>query len=196
MISLLSVHGKLMSVKVASCLLNAAIAVMLLLSTGCQILPQPQQTTTHNTSYYGGYYMWIKSLSEDELRAEVLLQQENSKLGNELAETHLLLLYSLPNSPIHNPYTAKSKLNQKQVQLDETEINSTDLAFIVMLKDQLNQQLLILNKLILNERADEKTQKKLEQQQHSIELLEAKSLKLQQQIQQLKNIEKNINNHG
>ncbi|WP_286265948.1 hypothetical protein [Thalassotalea atypica] len=190
------IFGKRVPSKFISGLLTTCFAITLLQLSGCQLLLQPQQMTTHNTSYYGGYYMWIKSLAEEELKAEVRLQQENSKLGSELAETHLLLLYSLPNSPIHNPYTAKSKLNQKQVQIDQAELNTTDLAFIVMLKDQLNQQLLILNKLILNEKASTETQKKLELQQHSIELLEAKSHKLQQQIQQLKNIEKNINNHG
>jgi septin family protein len=99
----------------------------------------------------------------------------------------------LPNSPIHNPYIAKEKLNK---QTSPQHFNVADLAFIVMLKDQLNQQLLILNRVIDKDKTNTESQKQLEVQQQSIEQLEQRTQKLQQQIIQLKNIERSINDHG
>ena len=169
-------------------------SLCVLFLSGCQGIYKSQASI--NTSNYGSYYLWIKSLSTDELNAEIQLQQEQSKQGNEQAEMQLLILHSLPNSPIHNPYTAKSKLNQHELVYDSPKFNVTDFAFIVMLKDQLNQQLLVLNKLILNEKFSLETQKQVELQQQSIELLENQSKKLKEQIKQLKNIERSINEHG
>ena len=63
------------------------------------------------------------------------------KLHHINADLQLIMLYSLPNSPIHNAYTAKSQLNDYQLEPYNNAIfNATDLAFVVMLKDQLNQQ--------------------------------------------------------
>lgn len=176
--------------------IKSLITFLLCMSTlaGCQSLYQTQASM--NTSNYGSYYLWIKSLSKEELGEEIRRQQEKSKQGNEQAEMQLLILHSLPNSPIHNPYTAKSKLNQHELAPDSAQFNVSDFAFIVMLKDQLNQQLLVLNKLILNEKLALETLKQVELQQQSIEQLESQSKKLKEQIKQLKNIEKSINEHG
>lgn len=144
-------------------------------------------------SSYGNYYLWIKSLNNAELLAEIDKQQVEQSNGNQGAEYNLLLLHSLPNSPIHNPYIAKEKLNK---QTSPQHFNVADLAFIVMLKDQLNQQLLILNRVIDKDKTNTESKKQLEVQQQSIEQLEQQTQKLQQQIIQLKNIERSINDHG
>ncbi|XQW85614.1 hypothetical protein ACOYR1_02455 [Thalassotalea piscium] len=169
------------------------------LFSGCQTTPTTPATPKSNTdySYYGSYYLWIKSLDNEELVQEIKKQQREELEGNQQAEYHLLLLHSLPNSPIHNPYTAKSKINQQGlIQEAQAQFNVSDLAFIIMLRDQLNQQLLILNKLINKEKANTESQKQLQVQQQSIDKLEQQSQKLQQQILQLKNIERSINDHG
>lgn len=163
------------------------------LISGCQLT----NSSNAEYSYYGSYYLWIKSLDNDELIEEINSQQQKELAGDKAAEYHLLLLHSLPSSPIHNPYTAKSKLNQQALIEDaQTQFNVSDLAFIIMLRDQLNQQLLILNKLINKEKANTENKKQLEVQQQSIEKLEQRSQKLQQQIIQLKKIERSINDHG
>ncbi|GAA5141027.1 hypothetical protein [Thalassotalea piscium] len=172
---------------------TALVIVLITLVSGCQL------TAKNNTeySYYGSYYLWIKSLDNEELTTEIKNQQLKESQGNQAAEYHLLLLHSLPNSPIHNPYSAKSRLNQQAlIQEAQAQFNVGDLAFIIMLRDQLNQQLLILNKLINKEKTNTETQKQLQLQQQSIEMLEMRSQKLQQQIIQLKKIERSINDHG
>ena len=134
-------------------IIKMLIAVIAIIGiSGCQLLTETKIKPT-DYSYYGSYYLWIKSLDNDELLKEINKQQTNETQGFEEAEYHLLLLHSLPNSPIHNPYTAKSKLNQQAlIQNAQSQLNIGDLAFIIMLKDQLNQQLLILNKLINQEK--------------------------------------------
>jgi hypothetical protein len=167
---------------------------------GCQLMAKKTSDDSNSIkivekehSSYGNYYLWIKSLNNDELIAEIEKQQLKQSKGNQAAEYNLLLLHSLPNSPIHNPYIAKEKLNK---QTSPQHFNVADLAFIVMLKDQLNQQLLILNRLIDKDKTNTESQKQLEVQQQSIEQLKERTEKLQQQILQLKNIERSINDHG
>lgn len=170
------------------------VALFLFSITGCQSVLR--SSTELNTSNYGNYYLWVKSLNAEELQKEINLQKQQLEQGDEIANMQLVILYSLPNSPIYNPYTAKSKLNQHDVFTQSEQLNSTDFSFIVLLKDQLNQQLLLLNKLIASEEVNNESKKQFEQQQQSIELLESQSLKLREQIKQLKNIEENINEHG
>ena len=60
----------------------------------------------------------------------------------------LVLIYSLPNAPIHNPYTAKARLNAYGLPMESNLLLSNDdVAFFTMLRDQLNEQLLILQQL-------------------------------------------------
>ncbi|WP_448563425.1 hypothetical protein [Thalassotalea ganghwensis] len=160
--------------------------------TGCQLTYNES-----NYSQYGSYYLWIKSLAQPELLEEIKTQQQLEQQGITGAEFNLLLLHSLPQSPIHNPYTAKSTLNRASlIEQAKNRFNVEDYAFIVMLKDQLNQQLLLLNKLIDRENLVKESSMQLIQQQQNLEKLEQKSLKLQQQIEQLKAIEQSINERG
>ncbi|GHE91502.1 hypothetical protein [Thalassotalea profundi] len=173
------------------------LSAFIMLVSGCQILSTAENDTNTEYSYYGSYYLWIKSLNDEELVKEINAQQVKESEGDQTAEYHLLLLHSLPNSPIHNPYIAKAKLNQQAlIQEAQTQFNVGDLAFIVMLRDQLNQQLLMLNKLINKEKTNTENKKQLAVQQQSIEALEQRSQKLQQQIEQLKKIESSISDHG
>ena len=186
-----------LKLKLKNSLLIPLILLFSGIVSGCQLITSESKLAPTDYSYYGSYYLWIKSLDDNELADEINTQQLNETQGIKEAEYHLLLLHSLPNSPIHNPYTAKSKLNQQAlIEEAQAEFNIGDLAFIIMLKDQLNQQLLILNKLINKEKTHTATQKQLQIQQQSIEKLELRSKKLQQQIIQLKNIERSINDHG
>lgn len=159
---------------------------------GCQLLSQPAKPQ----SSYGQYYLWLKSLTIEEITQEIAQQKQSLEAGNIQAKEYLLLLHSLPSSPIHNAYTAKTILNKQKNQYVESHYNPTNLALLTVLKDQLNQQLLILNKLV------DKSAKLQDVEQQQLALnksnaaYQAQIKQLKQQIVQLKKIEKNINEHG
>ncbi len=142
---------------------------------------------------YAQYYLYIKGLTSNELVDEIN-QQKLNKLDNQAkADIHLLLLHSLPNSPIHNPYTAKALLNAQQKKNNHSSYVPADIAFVALLKDQLNQQLFLFQQLIGEDLAQEQAKTK---QHHALSELEEKIKQLEKQILQLKNIEKNISEHG
>lgn len=163
------------------------LTILLLLTlSGCQLL----DTSNNKKADFSHYYLWIKSLNDDEVAQEIIKQKSNIQSGYAHANVQLIMLYSLPNSPGHNPYTAKSMLNDYPlIPYTEATFSATDLAFIVMLKDQLNQQLLLLEK-ITNYKGAYKQAKKLNETQ------ELRINKLNKQIIQLKKIEKTISERG
>jgi hypothetical protein len=182
-------------------LLNITLVLLLLMNvSACQLLFQETENSKDeiiDETTYGHYYLWIKSLSDDELTQEVELQKQRHLQEDSSAEVNLLLLHSLPNSPIHNPYTAKAKLNQQIFQqYIESTFSVADLAFIIMLKDQLNQQLLLLRKLIAQENKAEQNHEKLTKLQLEKIALNEKVMQLEKQIIQLKKIEQAISEHG
>jgi len=186
-------------------IVTSTLFFLLLSSTGCQLLNQPETLTTS----YGQYYLWLKSLNQEELQEEIMQQKHNLAVNDSDAELHLLLIHALPNSPIHNPYTAKALLNTFQLQYISSRYNSENLAFITMLRDQLNQQLLTLEKLSKALKTGKKNrliQSSLDKENNKYKIIQ-KSLnkenqqhqqsikRLKQQIIQLKKIEQTINNH-
>jgi hypothetical protein len=191
-----------------SCRKVIGVSILLFLtiaSTGCQLLSQSQTLTTS----YGQYYLWLKSLNREELQQEIIQQKRNLSLNNTDAELHLLLIHALPNSPIHNPYTAKALLNTFQLQYISSRYNSENLAFITMLRDQLNEQLLTLEKLsntLKTGKENQVIQSLLHRENNEQKLVQSELKKdnqlykqsikrLKQQIIQLKKIEQTINNH-
>ena len=169
------------------------VFICLLVLSGCKLLPDLNK----NTVNFNHYYLWIKSLNDEEVVQEISRQKSNKLSGLSQADIHLIMLYSLPNSPVHNPYTAKTQLNDYQLEpYEDTIFNTTDLAFVVMLKDQLNQQLLILEELNNYKGAYKQSKNLIAVQQ--IEISEAKKTitQLNKKIIQLKKIEKAISEHG
>ena len=146
-----------------------------------------------DSNIFGQYYLSIKQLTSSELVNEIEKQKNKINSHNEnkhmQAKMNLILLYSLPRSPIHNPYTAKANLNKFTKQYFNYQHNPADSALITLLKDQLNQQLSLFKQLISQEIMQEE---KLQQQQKIVELEQQRS-QLEQQITQLKTIEKNLN---
>lgn len=138
---------------------------------------------------FSHYYLRLKDLSSDELTEEINFQRQRVLDGHSAAEFNLIFLYSLPNSPIHNAYTAKSILNEQGSILF---YNLEDQAFVAILKDQLNQQLLLMENLTIQEHAQEK----IENQKSRIIFLEQESDQLKQQIIQLQKIESAISERG
>lgn len=168
------------------------ILIAIMIVSGCQLTNKsPLSTPT-----YGHYYLWLKSLSEEELLQEIDQQKQNELAGHTESEVYLLLLHALPKSPIHNPYTAKSMLNQFQLQYIESRYNPTNLALITLLRDQLNEELLSLQKLEETTEQYKLLQIELTNIQTDNNDKSKKLLQLQQQIIQLRKIENTINEHG
>lgn len=173
---------------------------------GCQTTQAPPPVIPT----YGDYYLWIKTLSNDELLQEVEHQRQKQEDFSSDADIHIMLLHSLPESPIYNPYEAKSILNELQLQYLQSRYNPTNLAFITMLRDLLNEQLLTIqkqnditvqyknNKKILarvQKKVSEKDKEILEKSKTIFDLNQQVQT-LKEQLSQLQSIEKNISEHG
>jgi hypothetical protein len=185
------------------------IMALMTLLTGCELLKFDNYTTKleSNNINYTELYLSLTALSDEQISESIhqhqLMSQVNKDpnikeiVGNTSPITwHLksVLFFALPNSPVHNPFTAKSKLNQLSLDnLKETHLTSADFAFFSMLRTQLNQQILLLNALS----AEKKTLQGMKQTyQIKSSKLQQQLQALQQQIIQLKKIESNINEHG
>ncbi|WP_448212829.1 hypothetical protein [Colwellia sp. MEBiC06753] len=128
---------------------NAPIIGLLisLLLTGCSQFSGAfsQHSTGEKPVDLGAYYQWIKALEPKQLSAEIALQKQRVTNNQTNAQIYLLMLHSLPSAPIHNPYIAKSMLNDGAFnQYLFAHVSSEDLALITLLRDQLNQQLLLI----------------------------------------------------
>ncbi|MGV2871847.1 hypothetical protein [Colwellia sp. E150_009] len=167
----------------------------------CQTTQQsPSKVVALNTVNFGQYYLALKNLSYNELENEIQ-QQELKKLeGSIEAEINLILLHSLPNSPTHNVYSAKSKLNEQLKLHQNYYLSSDDKAFIYLLKDQLNQQLYlfqqVINQQLEHDKQMSKNRIKEKKLLNTIAALELTVAQLDDKIIQLKNIEQTISEHG
>lgn len=185
------------------------IMALMTLLAGCELLKfdnSPSQHESHNINYTE-FYLSLTALSDEQITESMHQHQLISKVNNapnikeidgktSNVSWHLksVLFFALPDSPVHNPFTAKSKLNQLSFDnLKETHLSSADFAFFSMLRTQLNQQILLLNALS----AEKKTLQRMKQAyQIKSSKLQQQLQALQQQIIQLKKIESNINEHG
>jgi len=164
-----------------------------LLLPACQIITEQAD----KNESYGEYYLALQQLSEQQLSQEVLKQQASIDSEATAATTEssydqqikLLILYSLPSSPIYNSFNAKALLNEMKKEGNNAAfatINPSEQAFITLLRDQLNQRLLMRNRLLTQQQVQQK--RALEQQQQLLEQVQL----LEQTIKQLKNIEQAI----
>lgn len=154
------------------------IILLVCIFSGCQL------TSEKNTSpSIAQYYLWLKSLTVEALSDELthLNNTDEREHTNQKIHVKLALLYAIPKAVYHNPYTAKTILNQ----IDKTHFLAHDLAFIELLSEQLNQQIIALNKNVL-------TTQTLKSSQEKNHKLKEQVNKLSRQINQLKSIERDI----
>ena len=168
------------------------LCLTLWLLPGCQLIT----INADSNATYGEYYLTLQQLSPQQLAEEV--EQQQAYITQQItADEHsqhdpqikLLLLYSLPKSPIYNSFNAKALLNQIKTEGDNAafaNINPGEQAFITLLRDQLNQRLLMRNRLLAQQQ--EQKQQALAQQQQLVDQVQL----LEQIIKQLKNIEQAI----
>lgn len=180
---------------------------------GCQLIDstnsdvKDKNKSEQKTESFGGYYLWIKQLNKHELLAEIQSQETrvqqmstqdaaiNSAIdlkSNVTAYYRLLLLHSLINTSLPNAALIKTKLTAEQ----KTQLSVNDLALVLMAQDKIQQRVLMRGKLLSTQKTNAKAKEQLKTQQTYIQELELRSQKLQQQIIQLKEIERAINDHG
>ena len=183
------------------------IILTLFCLTACQHISSPNKETEIiqiiTPTNYGQYYLGLKKLSNEQLLTEI---HQQKRLNSEEFDSNikLLMIHSLPNSSIHNPYTAKTILNKYQFDNSQYfEMNNSDIALLTVLRDQLNQQILLFQKLIGQDLVNDRNIAQLAQQTNTINQLNVQLSSLNEQLsllklqlQQLKTIELNINNHG
>ncbi|MDO6427036.1 hypothetical protein Q4489_08440 [Thalassotalea sp. 1_MG-2023] len=160
--------------------LNSYLLIFILMCafSGCKLTSDKAVTPTISE-----YYLWLKSLPVEALSDEFTRVNNNTSTTQSPHKNHaqLALLYAIPKANQHNPYTAKTILNQ----LNKSHLSAFDLAFIELLSEQLNQQIIALNKNVLSTKALENMQKENND-------LEEQVNKLTTQINQLKSIERDI----
>jgi len=183
----------------------ALIIITVSLLSGCQITsinetPEVEKVANKNTSY-GEYYLKLQTLNEIELIEEVeKLQLQISQIPTDSpqhdynTQIRLLLLYSLPRSPIYNTFNAKALLNKMKREEKDTstikpiiKLSPSETGLIALLRDQLNQRLLMRNRLL--EQQQNQKDEALKQHQELVD----KTHLLEQIIEQLKSIEQTIN---
>jgi hypothetical protein len=166
----------------------------ILILSGCQLTATTEPKKT--SASYGEYYLALQQFTELELVEEVeTLQNKVAIIPNQLSrydynsQIKLLLLYSLPKSPIYNSFSAKALLNQMTKEGNNAafaNISPDEQALITLLRDQLNQRLLMHNRLLVQQQDHQKTALKRQQA-----LVERVAL-LEQTIMQLKKIDQAI----
>ena len=179
---------------------HSVIGFFLISLSACQLhdpfrsYEEKQVVTSISSLDFGQYYLKLKKLTADELLVEIQLQKQHLAQGSSDAKIKIILLSSLPTSPVYNAYTAKSALNEwhesKTLNTEPTAMQNS--ALMVLLKDQLNQRLFLFQKLLKQERESENAQLDYQQKTQALQL---QITQLSQQIMQLKKIEKSINQH-
>jgi len=193
-------HSTIRSAK--QCLSIAFILLLTSLSTACQvtepaIITHNDVTNNDNTNdsiKYSQYYLTLKTLSNKQLLLEERNQQSllTSQLDDKtLSQGKLILLYSLPNPGLNQPYKAKRLLNEHL--LASNKMSKDNLAFIMLLRDQLNIQLRLLEK---QARADKEYNQHNDEHRATIEQLNQQLDLVNKQLILLKKIDKNISDRG
>lgn len=177
------------------------LCMTIVLSSGCQLT----SNNVNSRLTYGEYYLALQQLSPQQILEEVIKQQTQvEQISNESpnynAQIKLLLLYSSPKSPIYNSFHAKmlfNKLKNEENDAAFASITPSEQALISLLHDQLNQRLLMRNRLIAEQKLQQENFQKTGtmQQLNAIKiqqnLIEQVKL-LEQTIKQLKDIEQAI----
>jgi hypothetical protein len=120
--------------------------MLAILLSGCQTT-SPVIEPAKKPIDYSHYYVWLKTLSNTQLLTEEQTQKSSTTSNSQKlinSQGKLILIYSLPNSTLHQPYKAKRLLNN--LLLSEQSLNEHNLAFTTLLRDQLNTQLHLLQK--------------------------------------------------
>jgi hypothetical protein len=176
---------------------SAIIILLASLSSACQVtapVTEAKTETTYHSVKYSQYYLWLKTLSNKQLLLEEHKQLDlmTSPLNDKaVCQGKLILIYSLPNISFYQPYKAKRLLNEHL--LASNNMNKDNLAFTMLLRDQLNTQLHLLEKEALFK---QDFTKQSNEHHAIIEKLNQQLNHVNQQLILLKQIDQKINDRG
>jgi hypothetical protein len=189
--------------RVKQCLLIFFVLFASILLSACQITTpftndkadEINNNITPPPFSYSQYYLWLKTLSDKQVLAEEYKQtaiiaatpQEN----NIATQSKLILIYSLSTTDLHQPYKAKRLLNELLIL--SHNMKADNLAFTMLLRDQLNTQLYLLEK---QNATNKDCNEQLDGNHVLIEQLQSQVNQVNQQLILLKRIDLNINERG
>ncbi len=166
---------------------SLSMAVIMLLA-GLTSACQMTAIGANDSVNYGQYYLSLKSLTNKEILAEEkhlnILIRNKYRQDKILNQGKLILIYSLSTTALNNPYKAKRLLNEHL--LVSNNMSKNNLAFTMLLRDQLNIQLHLLEQ---QRNADKKRKQEYAEHHAVIKQLDH----VNQQLMLLKKIDKNIN---
>ncbi len=176
----------------------AFILCVITLLSACQLTEKKSSNVQPHFLRYSQYYLWLKTLTNEQVIAEeaeqksLMASQSQENSSNELlAQSKLILIYSLANTPLHQPYKSKRLLND--YLLTDDVKNNENLAFSMFLREHLNTQLKLHEKL----EAQKKEFNKRDDDYHAlIKQLQQQLDQVNQQLILLKRIDQNINERG
>ena len=162
--------------------------VILSFISGCELIPSATKITSTAGNYgYPQYYLAIKAMKKERLLGEIRNVRKTSSTDDKVInELKLALLYCLPSSPIHNPYNAKDILNKLDKHKNPVNFTTENIAFFILLKDALNQQLFVFDKY----------NQEVKNQHETITALKQELRQLKAKLSQLKSIETKLNERG
>jgi len=173
-------------------LLMLFVIIMTTLLSACQLTPLEVNDNSVKRVSYSQYYLWLKTLDNNQILAEELKQKslkaDSSQEANSPSHSKLILIYSLPNTSLHQPYKAKRLLNEYLLTGDNN--SKEDAAFTLLLRDQLNSQLHLLEK---QNATDKECNQQFDEHHLIIEQLQKQLDRVNQQLMLLKQIDQNIN---
>ena len=178
------------------------IVLLTYITSACQTTTPVAAPVIDNTPSYSQYYLWLKTLDHEQVKIEELAQKAlmNSSASKDItvAQGKLILIYSLPNAYIHKPYKAKQLLNE--LLLTSNTQSKENLAFTMLLRDQLNTQLRLLEKQVKSKNSFTKKSDEhhaiIEQLNQQFQQVNTQLIQVNKQLLLLKKIDKNINERG
>ena len=174
-----------------------SIMTLVISTSACHVTEPPSTSVsiTNETTQFSQYYLWLKTLTDEQIFIEE--DKQNALLNAQqvtvqiAAQSKLILIYSLSTGVLHKPYKAKRLLNE--FLLAGSSMSQENLAFTMLLRDQLNIQLKLREK---HKKANKDFIKQSEEHHANIELLEQQLKQVNQQLILLKKIDQNINQRG
>mgnify|MGYP001402511337 CR=1 FL=1 len=174
-----------------------ALLAFLMTVSACNVTEPPAASVsiTNETTQFSQYYLWLKTLTDEQIFIEE--DKQNALLNAQqvtvqiAAQSKLILIYSLSTGVLHQPYKAKRLLNE--FLLAGSSMSQENLAFTMLLRDQLNIQLKLREK---HNKANKDFIKQSDEHHANIEQLEQQLKQVNQQLILLKKIDQNINQRG
>jgi len=189
--------------RVTQSLLTLFIFITTIMLSACQITApftddnadEITDNITTPTFSYSQYYLWLRSISDKQVLAEehkqTALIAATPQENNIATQSKLILIYSLSTTDLHQPYKAKRLLNELLIL--SHNMQAENLAFTMLLRDQLNTQLYLLEK---QNATDKDCNKQLDARHGLIEQLQNQVDQVNNQLMLLKRIDLNINERG